>query len=250
MTRLAGKRIVLTGAAGALGSAIAEACVREGAAGLVLADLDLEAAQTIVERLGSDTTRVLAVAADVGQKESVDDMVRSALNELGGVEVLINNAGILTPSARVHNVTEDDFNAIMNINVMGAFRGMHAVIPWMRANGGGSIINTASVAGLTAWSHTSPYCTTKAALIHLSKVAAIEYAAEGIRVNSVCPGTFFTKIHEGLPQEALDDIAGRHPLGRVATVEEVASAFVYLASDESSFVTGTSLVVDGGYSAP
>jgi 3-oxoacyl-[acyl-carrier protein] reductase len=119
----------------------------------------------------------------------------------------------------------------------------------MRAQQSGSIILTASVAGLTAWSHAAPYCATKAAVIQLAKVAAVEYARDGIRVNCVCPGTFLSGIHEGLPAEAIDAIAAKHPLG-LGTAADLAGAYSYLAGDASRWTTGSAIVVDGGYAAP
>jgi 3-oxoacyl-[acyl-carrier protein] reductase len=119
----------------------------------------------------------------------------------------------------------------------------------MRPQGSGSIVLTASVAGMTAWSHSAPYCATKAAVIQLAKVAAIEYARDGIRVNCVCPGTFRSAIHDGLPPEALDPIAARHPLG-LGSADDLVGAYSYLAGESSRWTTGSALVVDGGYSAP
>ena len=113
----------------------------------------------------------------------------------------------------------------------------------------GSIILTASVSGLTAWTHAAPYCVTKAGVIHLAKVAAVEYARDGIRVNCVCPGTFLSGIHADLPQEALDAMAAKHPLG-LGAAGDLVGAFSYLASDASRWTTGSAIVVDGGYSAP
>jgi meso-butanediol dehydrogenase / (S,S)-butanediol dehydrogenase / diacetyl reductase len=133
--------------------------------------------------------------------------------------------------------------------VLGAVNGIRAAIPVMRAQKSGSIVLTASVSGLTAWSHAAPYCATKAAVIQLAKVAAIEYARDGIRVNCVCPGTFLSGIHAGLPQEAIDAIAVKHPLGLGAAADLV-GAYSYLASDASRWTTGSAIVVDGGYSAP
>ena len=119
----------------------------------------------------------------------------------------------------------------------------------MRAQQSGSIVLTASVAGLTAWSHAAPYCATKAAVIQLAKVAAVEYARDGIRVNCVCPGTFRSGIHDELPPEALDAIAAKHPLG-LGTAADLVGAYSYLASDAARWTTGSALVVDGGYAAP
>jgi meso-butanediol dehydrogenase/(S,S)-butanediol dehydrogenase/diacetyl reductase len=127
--------------------------------------------------------------------------------------------------------------------------GIKAVVPVMRGQKSGSIVLTASVAGMTAWSHSAPYCATKAAVIQLAKVAAVEYARDGIRVNCVCPGTFLSAIHEGLPQEAIDAIATKHPLG-LGSTDAIVGAYSYLAGDSSRWTTGAALVVDGGYSAP
>jgi 3-oxoacyl-[acyl-carrier protein] reductase len=119
----------------------------------------------------------------------------------------------------------------------------------MRWQKSGSIILTASVAGLTAWSHSSPYCVTKAGVVQLAKVAAVEYARDGIRVNCVCPGTFVSQMHANLPQEAIDAVAARHPLG-LGTPDDLVGAYSYLASDASRWTTGSAIVVDGGYAAP
>ena len=122
-------------------------------------------------------------------------------------------------------------------------------VPVMRTQQSGSIILTASVAGLTAWSHAAPYCATKAAVIQLAKVAAVEYARDGIRVNCVCPGTFLSGIHKDLPQEAIDAIAAKHPLG-LGDADDLVGAYSYLASDAARWTTGAALVIDGGYAAP
>jgi 3-oxoacyl-[acyl-carrier protein] reductase len=119
----------------------------------------------------------------------------------------------------------------------------------MRPQRSGSIVLTASVAGLTAWSHAGPYCATKAAVIQLAKVAAVEYAGDGIRVNCVCPGTFLSAIHADLPSEAIEAMAERHPLG-LGTADDLTGAYSYLAGDSSRWTTGSTIVVDGGYSAP
>jgi 3-oxoacyl-[acyl-carrier protein] reductase len=119
----------------------------------------------------------------------------------------------------------------------------------MRPRKSGSIILTASVAGMTAWTHAGPYCVTKAGVIELAKVAAVEYARDGIRVNCVCPGTFVSAMHADLPPEALDAVAARHPLG-LGSADDIAGAYSYLASEASRWTTGSALVVDGGYAAP
>ena len=133
--------------------------------------------------------------------------------------------------------------------MLGAVNGIRAVIPVMRAQRSGSIVLTASVSGLTAWSHAAPYCATKAAVIQLAKVAAVEYARDGIRVNCICPGTFRSGIHAELPPEALHTIAAKHPLG-LGTADDLVGAYSYLASDAARWTTGAAIVVDGGYAAP
>jgi 3-oxoacyl-[acyl-carrier protein] reductase len=133
--------------------------------------------------------------------------------------------------------------------VLGAVNGIRAAVAVMRPQRSGSIVLTASVSGLTAWPYAAPYCTTKAAVIQLAKVAAVEYARDQIRVNCVCPGTFRSAIHDDLPPDALDAIAGRHPLG-LGSATDLVGAYSYLCSDASRWTTGSALVVDGGYSAP
>jgi meso-butanediol dehydrogenase / (S,S)-butanediol dehydrogenase / diacetyl reductase len=175
--------------------------------------------------------------------------VSLAVERFGRLDVLISNAGVLAPNGRIHNLTTEDWERALRINVMGAVNGIRAAVPVMRAQQSGSIVLTASVAGLTAWSHAAPYCATKAAVIQLAKVAAVEYARDGIRVNCVCPGTFRSGIHADLPPEAVDAIAAKHPLG-LGTAADLVGAYSYLASDAARWTTGAAIVVDGGYAAP
>jgi len=176
-------------------------------------------------------------------------VVQLAVARFGRLDVLISNAGVLSPNGRIHNLQTEDWERAFRINVLGAVNGIRSAVGVMRPQGSGSIVLTASVSGLTAWSHAAPYCATKAAVIQLAKVAAVEYARDGIRVNCVCPGTFRSAIHDGLPEEALDAIAGRHPLG-LGSADDLVGAYSYLASDDSRWTTGAAIVVDGGYSAP
>jgi 3-oxoacyl-[acyl-carrier protein] reductase len=187
--------------------------------------------------------------ADVSDPAQVESVVRLAVERFGRLDVLISNAGVLAPNGRIHNLSTEDWERAFRINVLGAVNGIRAAVGVMRPQGSGSIILTASVAGLTAWSHAAPYCATKAAVIQLAKVAAVEYARDGIRVNCICPGTFLSGIHEGLPQEALDAMAERHPLG-LGSAADLVGAYSYLAGEGSGWTTGSAIVVDGGYSAP
>jgi len=171
------------------------------------------------------------------------------VDRFGRLDVLISNAGVLSANGRIHNLATEEWERAFRVNVLGAVNGIRAAVPVMRAQQSGSIVLTASVSGLTAWSHAAPYCATKAAVIQLAKVAAVEYARDGIRVNCVCPGTFRSGIHEDLPPEAFDAIAAKHPLG-LGTAADLVGAYSYLASDASRWTTGSAIVVDGGYAAP
>ena len=181
--------------------------------------------------------------------DQVESVVTLAVERFGRLDVLISNAGVLSPNGRIHNLTTEDWERAFRVNVLGAVNGIRAAVGVMRPQKSGSIVLTASVSGLTAWSHAAPYCATKAAVIQLAKVAAVEYARDGIRVNCVCPGTFRSAIHDDLPPDALDAIADRHPLG-LGTAADLVGAYSYLASDASRWTTGSAIVVDGGYSAP
>lgn len=239
----------MTGAATGLGRAIALRFADEGAAAVCIVDVDVSGLEAVRDELRSLGATARSSEVDVSDGEALTAAVEAAGDAFGGLDIVVNNAGVLSGNARLHNVTTDDFRRVLDINVLGVFHGIKAAVGVMRPAGGGAIVNTASVAALTAWSHAGPYCASKAAVVQLTKVAAVEYAADNIRVNCVCPGTFRSRIHDGLPQAAIDDIAARHPVGRIANVDEIVGAFVYLATPESSFTTGATIVVDGGYSA-
>ncbi len=192
---------------------------------------------------------VETVLADVSDFAQVQAVVDLAVGCFGRLDVLISNAGVLAPNGRIHNLATEDWERSFRINVLGAVNGIRAAVAVMRPQRSGSIVLTASVAGLTAWSHAAPYCATKAAVIQLAKVAAVEYARDGIRVNCVCPGTFLSAIHTDLTPEAIDAMAARHPLG-LGSAADLVGAYSYLASDASRWTTGSAMVVDGGYSAP
>jgi len=241
--------IAVSGAGGALGAAISSRLAGEPATDLVLSDLSEASLEATLAGLPESDTSVASILADVGDFDQVAAVVDLAVERFGRLDVLISNAGVLSPNGRIHNLTTEDWERSFRVNVLGAVNGIRAAVPVMRAQHSGSIVLTASVSGLTAWSHAAPYCATKAAVIQLAKVAAVEYARDGIRVNCVCPGTFRSAIHEGLPPEALDAIDARHPLG-VGAAADLVGAYSYLAGDDSRWTTGSAMVVDGGYSAP
>jgi len=251
MSARAGSRrvVVITGAGGALGTAVSCRLAGEPDTDLVLSDVSEPSLRATVDALPTTRASVETVPADVGDFGQVEAVVAKAVERFGRLDVLVSNAGVLAPNGRIHNLTDDDWDRVVRVNLMGAVHGIRAAVPVMRNQQSGSIILTASVAGTTAWSHAAPYCATKAAVISLAKVAAVEYAPDGIRVNCVCPGTFRSAIHDDLPPEALDLIAARHPLG-LAEASELVGAYSYLAGADSSWTTGSALVVDGGYCAP
>ena len=249
----AGRRVVVVlGAGGALGAAISARLASEPATDLVLSDLSpasLEVTVAGARAAAPADARVDSLAADVSDPDQVAAVVARAVERFGRLDVLVSNAGVLSPNGRIHNLTTEDWERAFRVNLLGAVNAIKAAVGVMRPQGSGSIVLTASVSGLTAWSHAAPYCATKAAVIQLAKVAAVEYARDGIRVNCVCPGTFRSAIHDGLPEGALDPIAARHPLG-LGAADDLVGAYAYLAGDESRWTTGSALVVDGGYSAP
>jgi len=240
--------VAITGAGGALGAAISARLASEPATDLVLSDVSATSLDATVEGLPAQAS-VETVIADVSDLAQVESVMTLATKRFGHLDVVVSNAGVLSSNGRIHNLDTEEWERAFRINLLGAVNNICAAVGVMRPRGSGSIILTASVSGLTAWSHAAPYCATKAAVIQLAKVAAVEYARDGIRVNCVCPGTFESAIHAELPPDALATIAGKHPLG-LGTAADLVGAYSYLASDASRWTTGSAIVVDGGYSAP
>lgn len=243
------RSIIITGAAGALGKAIARRIGSEGSVSLLLTDISQDGLARAAAELEGTPAELATMPADVTRQEPVDELVQEAVHRFGGLDVMINNAGLLSPNARIHNTSDEDWERAFAVNVLGAVHGIRAAVPVMKSAGGGSIINTASIAGITAWTHSAPYGATKAAVLHLTKIAALEYAREGIRVNCVCPGSFRSAMQAEIPAEAIESIGKRHPLG-LGSAEDLAGAYAYLASDDARWTTGAALHVDGGYSLP
>ena len=242
--------VAIIGAGGALGAAVSKQLAGEPSTDLMLSDVSAATLDATVTGLGPVSGgSVETMLADVSDDDQVEAVVARAVERFGRLDVLISNAGVLSPNGRIHNLTTEDWERAFRVNVLGAVNGIRAAVGVMRPQHAGSIILTASVSGLTAWSHAAPYCATKAAVIQLAKVAAVEYARDGIRVNCVCPGTFRSAIHDDLPPEALDAVAARHPLG-LGTADDLVGAYSYLAGEGSRWTTGSALVVDGGYAAP
>jgi meso-butanediol dehydrogenase/(S,S)-butanediol dehydrogenase/diacetyl reductase len=241
--------VAITGAGGALGAAISQRLAGEAATDLVLSDVNTASLGATVAGIPDPDGSIDSMPADVSEFADVEAVVTRAVERFGRLDVMIGNAGVLSANGRIHNLGTEEWERAFRINLLGAVNGIRAAVAMMRPQRSGSIILTASISGLTAWSHAAPYCATKAAVIQLAKVAALEYARDGIRVNCVCPGTFRSAIHDDLPPDALDAIAARHPLG-LGSASDLAGAYSYLASDSSRWTTGSAIVVDGGYSAP
>ncbi|HEX4127960.1 MAG TPA: SDR family NAD(P)-dependent oxidoreductase [Acidimicrobiales bacterium] len=241
--------VAIIGAGGALGAAVSKQLAGEPSTDLMLSDVSAPSLDATVAGLSAPGASVETMLADVADFDQVEAVITRTVERFGRLDVLISNAGVLSPNGRIHNLTTEDWERAFRVNVLGAVNGIRAAVAVMRPQHAGSIVLTASVSGLTAWSHAAPYCATKAAVIQLAKVAAVEYARDGIRVNCVCPGTFRSAIHDGLPEEALDAVAARHPLG-LGTADDLVGAYSYLAGEAARWTTGSALVVDGGYSAP
>jgi 3-oxoacyl-[acyl-carrier protein] reductase len=241
--------IAILGAGGTLGTALSRTLAAEPDTDLVLSDLSQDALAQAEAALAGGAGAVATVQADVSDFAAVEHVVERTVDRFGRLDVLISNAGVLSPNGRIHNLGTQEWERAFRINVLGPVHGIRAAVPVMRAQRSGSIILTASVAGLTAWSHSSPYCVTKAGVIELAKVAAVEYARDNIRVNCVCPGTFLSAMHADLPAAAIDAVAAKHPLG-LGSADDLVGAYSYLASDASRWTTGSAIVVDGGYAAP
>lgn len=250
MSRFTGKVALVTGAAGVLGTAISRRLVAEGAA-VVLADLDPDAAQAAAAEIGGDAW---AVRMDVTSADDVRASVTAAAQRLGGLDVLVNNAGTEGGFATTSEYDDEVFDRTFAINVRGAYLGMKHAVPLLRSRGGGAIVNVASVAGLQGTPGMIAYGMSKHALLGMTKTVAAEEAAAGIRVTAVCPapieGRMMRSIESGLGDDDGTTVRSQFrdaiPLGRYAAPEEVAALVCFLASEEAAFVTGSWHRVDGG----
>jgi len=252
MGKLAGKVALVTGAGSGIGEAIAMLFAQEGAR-VAVVDVDLTSAERVV-RAAPGETDTLALEADVSRVEDVQAMVERVVDRFGRIDVLCNNAGIGV-AAVCHETTEEDWDRVLAVDLKGVFLGCKYTIPHMLAAGGGVICNTSSVAGQVGVLNRAAYCAAKAGVLGLTKSIAIDYADKGIRCNAVLPATVDSPwIGKIISQQPDPDaqrklMEARQPLGRMGRPVEIALAALYLCSDDSAFITGTGLVIDGGLTA-
>jgi NAD(P)-dependent dehydrogenase (short-subunit alcohol dehydrogenase family) len=246
---LTAKVALITGAASGIGRATALLFSREGAA-VAIADIN-QSGQSVAEEIIQNGGRAIFERADVTQAADCQGVVERTMREFGAIDILFNNAGIIR-RASVVELSEQDWDQIMAVNVKSMFLMSRQVVPIMAKTGGGSIIHTASGWGLVGGPRAAAYCASKGAVVLLTKAMAIDHGPQNIRVNCICPGdtdTGMLRIESqqlGEQEDCFLAESARRPLGRIGKPEEIAQAALYLASDASSFVTGTALVVDGG----
>lgn len=244
MNALTGKVAIVTGAGGGIGSAITEAFCAEGAS---VVAVDINGKQTaLAQRLGD---RCVGFHADVTQSADVRAMVEEAVRRFGRLDVLVNNAGIDGLCVPTPDYPEEEFDRVMAVNCRSVFLGMKFGIPVMLKTGGGSIVNTASTAAINGFAMMPAYCASKGAIVQLTKAAAMEFATRGIRVNAICPGPVRTEMTVQIPAAIMKKVIERTPMARYAEPEEIAKTVVFLASDQSSYVTGFAMLADGGQSS-
>jgi len=242
--RLEGKVAVVTGAGSGIGAASAEIFCREGAK-VIAADISGKQDE-VARRIGPNC---VPMQVDVSKSKDVQAMLNRAISEFGRLDILYNNASIIGEMNATGDYSEEGFDQLWAIDGKSVFLGMKYAIPLMLKTGGGSIVNTASMAAVAVFTNQPAYCGVKAAVTMMTKVAAVEYARQKIRVNAILPGTIKTGMTEGMPPELLKLAMDATPLGRIAESSEVANLALFLASDESSFITGSCILVDGGYTS-
>jgi NAD(P)-dependent dehydrogenase (short-subunit alcohol dehydrogenase family) len=240
-----GKSAMVTGAASGIGRATALALARAGAKVLV-GDLDQAGVEATAKAIGEAGGEAKAVLLDVTSEESVVAAVSAARAAFGGLHIGVNCAGIVLSGALLADVPEEKFDQVIAVNLKGVWRCLRAQIPAILDSGGGAVVNVSSTMGLVGSPMSSSYVTSKHGVIGLTKAAAIEYSARGVRVNAVCPGGTDTPMISDQVKQALVPL---HPIGRISQPEEIAAAILFLASPAASFITGVALPVDGGWTA-
>jgi meso-butanediol dehydrogenase / (S,S)-butanediol dehydrogenase / diacetyl reductase len=253
MQRLSGKMAFITGGGTGIGRACALLFAREGAK-VAVAGRRRELLDRVAQEIIAEGHEALAMECDVTRKSSVEGALRVAAERFGGLNVIINNAGTMHVGS-AEETSEDDWNRVMATNLTGTFLVSRAAVPALRRAGGGAIVNIGSYLGLVGLKHRAAYCASKGGVTMLTKAMALDHAAEKIRVNCICPALVETEMALSAMQRMPDPVAYRKlresqiPLGRAGTPEEVAQLAVFLASDESAWMTGNAIALDGGTTA-
>lgn len=255
MNRVKGKTIIVTGGAVGIGRAISLILAQEGAK-VAVTDLQDEAGRKVVEEITKAGGSAAFWHMDVSNESEVKRMFAQIVGKFGGIDVLVNNAGISGTNKPTHEITCEEWDQVMAVNVKGVFLCTREALLTMRESGGGSIINLSSIYGIVGAPDLPVYHASKGAVRMMTKTDALLYAKEKIRVNSVHPGFIWTPLVEDLGERSdegvekfRENLDSLHPIGHVGVPEDIAWGVVYLASDESKFVTGSELVIDGGYTA-
>lgn len=250
MNRLQGKVALVTGASDGIGWEVARAFVAEGAA-VAFAARSGDKLRTITDEITAAGGRAIPVTCDVGVSAQVEAAVAATLAAFGRLDVLVNNAAVAIPGD-ITDQTDEDWNRLLNVNLLGVFRGIKFALPPMLAQGGGSVINMASLQGDRSWDHWTTYAAAKGAMKAMTRQLAGQYGPRGVRFNCISPGAMDTPMNQERRKREGDEFYEAnmrlHALGRMGRADEVNGAAVFLASDESSFVTGADLLVDGGLS--
>ncbi len=245
--RLKDKVAIITGGGSGIGRATAVLFAREGAK-VMVADRNRTGSEQTLSAARELSLDVESVGVDVSKWDQVQGMVDATVNRFGRVDILVNAAGVLVLTPPLVEVEERDWDLIMNTNLKGLFFCCKAAIPAMIESGGGSIVNIASMAGVSPYTRSLPYSVSKAGVIHLTTLTASQYTSSGIRVNCIAPGTVDTPQARGSTQStaAIEQAIATHPMGRIGTAEDIANVTLYLASDDASYISGETIIADGG----
>jgi NAD(P)-dependent dehydrogenase (short-subunit alcohol dehydrogenase family) len=256
MKRVENKVAIITGAASGIGKATAKRLAEEGAK-VAITDIQDEKARETVDEITANGGTAKAWHMDTTSEDDVKRVFEDVAAEFGSIDVLVNNAGVEGPDKPTHEISEEEWKQVIDVNVNGVFLCTKHAVPAMKEAGSGSIINLSSIYGLVGAADAPPYHASKGAVRLMSKNDALFYAEDDIRVNSVHPGFIWTSMVERFAEKQEDttveefrkELAAAHPIGNVGEPEDIANGILYLASDESKFVTGSELVIDGGYTA-
>ncbi|MGW4029187.1 SDR family NAD(P)-dependent oxidoreductase [Streptomyces sp. NPDC004838] len=247
-TEFAGRIALVTGSASGIGRAVARRLAAGGAA-LAIADIKEKGAQAVADELRAGGSEAIAVGVDVTDPASVERAVQTTVDRLGALHLAVNNAGVGGPVAPTHRYPQDEWRRVIATNLDGVFYSLRYELPMILASGGGAIVNMGSSCAINGFAGVAGYAAAKHGVIGLTKTAALEYAARGVRINAIVPGFIETPLLADATDAERAHLVGLHPAGRLGTAEEVAEMAAFLLSDRASFVNGSHHLVDGGYAA-